>query len=184
MLRQVYLNPGRSQATDVRFFSLVPWRETPSADRPLDWKPFHRGGLPPRPPPSKAISKRRGIWSSFFIQWIGRRSNPELPGTGSALTAAQLISRLNFRCVFIASTDSVFWVYLCFLSLSCYWNAKRVLRTGDLVFEKTLLSMGFPCSNKVVKSNQITVAADRSEGLLAFHLAALRAIAYVIVSVK
>lgn len=58
------------------------------------------------------------------------------------------------------------------------------MRTGDLVFEKTLLSMGIPCSNKVVKSNQITAAADRSEGLLALHLAALRANAYVIVSMK
>lgn len=52
------------------------------------------------------------------------------------------------------------------------------------MFEKTLLSMGIPCSNKVVKSNQITAAADRSEGLLALHLVALRANAYVIVSMK
>lgn len=50
--------------------------------------------------------------------------------------------------------------------------------------------MGFPCSNKVVKSNQITVAADRTGNVPPIHrllpllLYVLRVNAYVAVSMN
>lgn len=136
MLCQVYLNLGWSQATNVWCFFyllLVLGRQTPSGHQPLDYKSLHHSGLPPSPAPSKTISKHRGIWSSFLIQWTGRRSNPKPPGIRADANRRTADPTIEPKLCFYCPDRFCVLSLLRFLSVSCFWNAKLILRSGDLL---------------------------------------------------